>query len=139
MDHYEDISRILTICDVMGITPDVSCNLFYNMLNFLNSTIEGRNQVKSICDWTEEDVKASEATVTELFGTDDFIKMNEISTTYNDMLSFMFKAMEYYGYSSDLIDIANEEFAGVDRDYSITLLLLKKVFPKRTFSKEELE
>ena len=139
VSHYEDISRILTICKLFGIKTDTSCNLFYGILNILNEAIEKRNEIQFLSDWTEEDVRASENTITELFGTDDIIEIDKASDEYYDKLSFVSKAMEYYGYAPDLIDLENEEFVGVDRDYSITLLLLKKVFPKRTFTKEEIE
>lgn len=134
-----NISRILTMCSLLGIELDVSCSLLFLILNNDYENAREESDEKKELEIGDDDFKTALNEVVELAGTEDEAELFIKAKIYKDQMKFAGKALQYYGYRYDYAEFSNTEYITFIRELALTRMLLKKLHPKRSYSFEELQ
>ena len=129
--YFGNLSRILCIAKLSGIEISPECNIMYAILN-------------EYSDWRSDDERFS---LDEVTGDPYRNCLKEIEENYaskklyslNGKISrYVGNVLKWLGYSPDFADMCDDNVRGITGDLAITLSILKKSFPNREFSAEEL-
>jgi hypothetical protein len=128
---YGNIARILCISKMFGITINPDCGHIYVALNKMSDSLDAEDRYSF--DISDDDLhKNSTKEIEERF---DEKKLYSIDWK---MSKFLGNVLKWLGYTPDYVDCCDDNEFGLQRRYAITLSILKKTFPKKEFSAEEI-
>lgn len=126
-----DVARVLTISGLYGIEIQQNCNFFYLYMADMIEKIKESETIEGF-SFPEHAFEKAEEQVQDWF--EDEMEMLEDSDRIEEFIS---KAVEYYGFWGDYVDLCNDEFLGYEREYAKAVALFKMAYPKEEIKKEE--
>ena len=131
-------ARILTVAPFMGIDVDKECEYAVEEIEeILEDRTLGYKAETKFFNFKEGVFEHAKEGARDLL--DRFKKENPNYFFDNDVQKFMWKIFEYHGVSSDFDILCKTGFEPDEREYSVTIALLRSVWPKRVFSDREVE
>lgn len=124
-----NLSRILCVADLMGIEISEDCDIVY--LHFGEGKEENNNGKKyslDISDWESQ----SQAVVEQQYDLRKLISMD------NRANKFLANALLWLGYNRDYVDMCDEKDSDLKQRFADTVALLKKTYPGKEFSQDEI-
>lgn len=136
-------ARLLIMCYVLGIEVSPDCILIYLQLKKEAAFYEYEECERTFTieelDWENEFFMECRAQVDEWLSEEKKKDIEEQNRVYYEGLNFISDRLRHSGYSSEFVELAQDNVMGLPIQLTRTLVLLKKSFPKRNFSFDEVQ
>ena len=130
-------ARILTVAPFMGIDVDPECILVKDDVEeILDDETYGYKTDPDFFHFKDGVFEQASGEARELL--ERLKKENPNFFFDNDVQKFFWKVFKYHGVPTDFDLICEPYFVRDEREYAVTIALLKSLWPKRTFSDREL-
>ena len=130
----ETIARIITIGEIMGMKISHSCDPLYRYLNDYNEReLRFSYFDNKLLDDFENRIDAAEKELYRVFGDDSAIYKG-----IDKASRFSKKALNLYSFCSDYMDLCDDLDEDFVNSMSETIMFLRKMYPDREFSGEEI-
>lgn len=129
--YLGNISRILCIARLSGIEISLECNFVYAALNEYSDRRSNEEKF-SLYEVTGEPYRNCLKEIEESYDLKKLYSLN------GKISKYLGNVLKWLGYSPNLADMCDDNERGIKGDLAITLSILKKSFPRREFSAEDL-
>ena len=124
-----NLSRILCIADLMGIEINEDCDLVYSyFIEEKEENNSGKKYSLDISNLTQQ----SQEVVEQQYDLQKLISLD------NRTNRFVANALLWLGYNRDYADMCDENDSDLKQRFTETVALLKKTYPGREFSQDEI-
>lgn len=136
--EFAGTARILTMCPFLNIEPDIECSFLYLILDRYNNAFEQRTLVLEQEFMEKEEYYECGSVMADLFDTNDIEELRKNAKDYKNYSRFRKAALKHLGYPVDFTDYLEDDIQ-VEYCYVHTIHILKKMFPNKEITKEELQ
>lgn len=131
LSYYGNLARILCISPMYGITIKPDCGYIYAMLNEFSDRLD-ENEPFSFSEATGNIFQESEKEIEQRY------ELKKLYSADCKASKFLGNALRWLGYSPDFAELCDENDMGIERRLATTLSILKKTYPNREYTAEEL-
>lgn len=129
--YYGNLARVLCIAKMTGITINPDCNHIYAFLNDFSDRLDS-HEYFSFQEATGDIFQESLKEIEEKYDSKKLYSLD------GKVAKFLGNALKWLGYAPDFVDWCDENELGLNRRLATTLSILKKTFPNKEVSLEEL-
>lgn len=134
--NVDSLARVLTICPFLGIELDSDCSILYVILERYNVDEDNSgNQNRSFDPQRLGEVSKEIRDIFEVSDKRDLELESKDFRKYDKFRKNVYKDM---GFNPDFADIQNDH-ASVEYYYIRTLFILNRMYPGKSFSRDELQ
>ncbi len=131
LSYYGNLARILCISKMYGIIIKPDCGYIYAMLNEFSDRLD-EHEPFSFTEATGNIFQESEKAIEQKY------ELKKLYSADCKASKFLGNALRWLGYSPDFADLCDENDMGIERRLATTLSILKKTYPNREYTVEEL-
>jgi len=138
---FTKLGRIMGMCTFMGIQLDAHCSVLYLLLeNERRNWLESDKAEKNY-DYEAECLLLNQCLeqVETWMDSESKIPYDKQDKIYWNIDKYIGLLLESWNYPSDYVYISLDHFAGLKMQYTRTLINLKKLYPKKEFTFEEVQ
>lgn len=126
-----NMARILFIARLLGIEINADCHVVYVLFSSISNWLANKDRF-SLDEVTGGPYKECLREIEENFDSKKLYSLNR------KMARYLGNVLKWLGYSPDFTIMCDDNGRGINGNLGITLSILKKTFPNREFSAEEL-
>lgn len=135
--EFAGVARVLTMCLIYGIELNKDCLFLYMVMDKYNNDIESEKNHEPY-SVSPDMIHEAQNALKEAFGVEYLEEIEDDIPDYYKYSRFRRKAYKYLGYDSDFDELQS---GGITEEgcYTLTMILLNKLYPNKTFTKEEIQ
>ena len=135
--EFAGVARVLTMCSLYGIELNKDCLFLYMVMDKYNNDIESEKNHEPY-SVSPDMIHEAQNALKEAFGVEYLEEIEDDIPDYYKYSRFRRKAYKYLGYDSDFDELQS---GGITEEgcYTLTMILLNKLYPNKTFTKEEIQ
>lgn len=130
-----NISRVLTICKIMGKKVDDNCAILYAMINNEYKYAKGAVEKSKYYNYEKKDYENAIDEISEMINCGSYEKLNII----NEYSIFTRMALQYFGYRNDYVEKINTNIGTYTSELAISKMFLDKIDSERSYTFEQLQ
>ena len=135
--EFAGVARVLTMCLFYGTELNKDCLFLYMVMDKYNNDIESEKNHEPY-SVSPDMIHEAQNALKEAFGVEYLEEIEDDIPDYYKYSRFRRKAYKYLGYDSDFDELQS---GGITEEgcYTLTMILLNKLYPNKTFTKEEIQ